>query len=53
MLIVDCMILSLGMPTRWVAQLGAYLRMFAQFDVIIVVSVEECVVAHFEVIVAV
>ena len=33
--------------------MGVYLRMLAQFDVIIVVSVEECVVARFEVIVAV
>ena len=33
--------------------LGDYLRMFAQFEVIIVVSVEECVVARFEVKVAV
>ena len=53
MLIDDCMILLLGMSIWWVAQLGAYLRILAQFDVIIVVSVEEYVVAHFKVIVAV
>ena len=31
------------------SKLGVYLRMLAQFEVIIVVSVEECVVARFEV----
>ena len=41
------------MSTRWVAELGVSLRMLAQFDVMMVVSVEECVVARFEVIVAV